>query len=72
MAHQEAGNAEQAQEHLNRANVWTDGALADEKQPPRWERRATFELLREEAESLLGNDDAKAAESDQEPERKEK
>ena len=47
MAHQEAGNAEQAREYLNKANPWTDEVLADEENPPPWNRRATLELLSE-------------------------
>jgi tetratricopeptide (TPR) repeat protein len=56
MAHYAAGNAEQAQEYLNKANQWTDEVLADEASPPAWNRRATLEILRKEAETLLESD----------------
>jgi len=39
-------------------------SFADEENPPRWNRRATLELLRKEAEALLGTDDPESAESD--------
>jgi tetratricopeptide (TPR) repeat protein len=69
MAHHKAGNAEQAREYLNKANQWTDKVLADGQNPPRWNRRATLELLRTEAEALLGTDDEESAENGQEPDR---
>jgi tetratricopeptide (TPR) repeat protein len=53
MAHQEAGNAEQAREYLNKANQWTDRVLADKEKQPAWNRRATLELLRTEAEAMI-------------------
>ena len=68
MAHQKAGNADQAREYLNKANQSTDKALADEENPPAWDRRATLELLRKEAEALLETDVEESAERDQRPE----
>jgi tetratricopeptide (TPR) repeat protein len=68
MAHQKASNAEQPREYLNKANQWTDEVLADEENPPAWNRRATLELLRKEAEALLGTDDDESTESDQQAE----
>ena len=65
MVHKKAGNAEQAREYLNKANQWTGKVLADEENPPRWNRRATLELLRKEAEALLGIAVEESAESDQ-------
>ena len=72
MAHQKAGNAEQAREYLNKANQSTDEVLADEENPPAWNRRATLELLRKEAEALLGTDVEESADSNQKPEGAEK
>jgi tetratricopeptide (TPR) repeat protein len=69
MSHQEAGNAEQAREYLEKANQLTDKVLADEENPPAWNRQATLELLRKEAESLLGTNVAESAESGQKPDR---
>jgi tetratricopeptide (TPR) repeat protein len=54
MAHKKAGNKEQAREYLNRANAWSDVAVVDEADPSPWNRLATLELLRNEAEALLG------------------
>ena len=72
MAHQKAGNVEQAREYLNKANQRTDEEFADKEKPPAWNRRATLELLRKEAEALLGTDDQKSTNSDQKPEGQEK
>jgi tetratricopeptide (TPR) repeat protein len=69
MARQKAGNAEQARDYLNKANQWTDEVLADEEDPPAWNRRATLELLRGEAEALLGGDTHESAESGHKPNR---
>ena len=70
MAHHTVGDAEQAQEYLTKANQWTDEVLADEESPPAWNRRATLELLRNEAETLLKTEDQKPTEDDQELEPK--
>jgi tetratricopeptide (TPR) repeat protein len=80
MAHQKAGNEEQAREYLKKANQWTDEVLANNVHPPAWtrkmtsellwNRRVTLELLRKEAEALLGTDVEESAEGDQEPEPK--
>ena len=72
MAHQKAGNVEQAREYLNKANQSTDEEFADKENPPAWNRRATLELLRKEAEALLGADDPKSAKNDQKSEGEEK
>lgn len=61
MAHRKAGNQEQARAYLNKANQSTDQELADPKNPPPWNRRATLELLRNEAEALLGTDHPKTS-----------
>jgi tetratricopeptide (TPR) repeat protein len=53
MVHKKAGNEDEARLYFSKANDCTDDALADEENPPRWNRRATLELLREEAEELL-------------------
>jgi eukaryotic-like serine/threonine-protein kinase len=53
MAHHRAGEEFQAQACLNRANQFTDLELADQANPPAWERRTTLNLLRREAETLL-------------------
>jgi tetratricopeptide (TPR) repeat protein len=66
MAHKKAGDEEQAREYLKKANAWTDKVLADKTNPPAWNRRATLEILRKEAEALLGPDDEKGA-SEQKP-----
>ena len=72
MAHQKAGNAEQAREYLNKANQSTDEEFADKEKPPAWNRQATLELLRKEAEALLGTDEPKSVKNDQKSEGKEK
>lgn len=65
MAHKKAGNDEKAQEYLNKAKQETDRALADEKHPPPWNRRATLEVLRKEAEALVALPAAPSAPSDE-------
>jgi tetratricopeptide (TPR) repeat protein len=72
MAHQKAGHVEQAREYLNKANQRTDEESADKEKPPPWNRRATLELLRKEAEALLATDDPKSAKDDQKSEGEEK
>ena len=57
MAHKKAGNEEQAKEYLNKATKWADDVLDDKEHPPAWNRRATLEILREEAETLVGTDE---------------
>lgn len=68
MAHQKAGNEDQAREYLNKANQSTDKTLDDEENPPAWNRRATLEILRKEAEALIEPDAPESAGSDQKPE----
>ena len=68
MAHQKEGNKVQAREYVNKANEWTDEVLTDKEHPPAWNRRATLEILRKEAESLVGTDDEVPEDSDQKPE----
>ena len=65
MAQKKAGNDEQARQYLNKANQGTDRELADEKNLPPWNRRATLELLRDEAKTLLAGPAAGARPSDQ-------
>jgi len=72
MAHKKAGNDGQAEEYLKKATKRTDEVLDDKDHPPGWNHRATLELLRKEAEALLGNDDPESAEGDQKPEAEDK
>jgi tetratricopeptide (TPR) repeat protein len=65
MVHKKTGNDEQAREYLDKANAWTDEALADEENPPVWNRRATLELLRKEGEALVAAPDDAPEPSDQ-------
>jgi len=69
LAHKKTGNEEQAREYLSKANQWRDDALADKDNPPAWNRRVALELLRKEAEALVGTDDQQSAASGQKPER---
>ena len=55
MTDHQLGHHDQAANWLQKANAWTDKVLADAKNPPRWNRKATLELLRKEAESLIGS-----------------
>ncbi len=50
MVHKKVGNEEKAREYLEKANQATRESLADKENPPVWNRRATLELLRKEAE----------------------
>ena len=59
MAHQKAGDAEQAQQYLQKANEDAERALGDQQNSPPWNRKLTLELLRKEAEGVLS--DAKDA-----------
>jgi tetratricopeptide (TPR) repeat protein len=68
MAHHEAGHAERTREYMKKANQWTDKALAEEDNPAPWNRRATLEIFRKEAKTLLGSDAKEAAKNGQEPE----
>jgi tetratricopeptide (TPR) repeat protein len=72
MTHQKAGDTEQAQEYLQKANEDTERVLADPQNPPPWNRKLTLELLRKEAESVVGvpQDVAPVSETNKEPERK--
>jgi hypothetical protein len=54
MTHHRLGNLEEARAALEKANELTKAELADEKNPPAWNRRLTLELLQKEAEALLG------------------
>ena len=69
MAHKKAGNDRQAPEYLNKANQWTDEVRADRENPATWNRRATLEILRKEAESIVRIDDQQPPDSDQEPQK---
>jgi len=55
MTHHALGNADAAGEWLEKANDWTDQVLTDEENPPLWNRKLTLELLRDEANSLIGS-----------------
>ncbi|MFC1596542.1 protein kinase [Planctomycetota bacterium] len=63
MAHKAAGQDQQARDCLAKANQWADKVLADEENPPAWNRRETLKLLREEAEGLIDVDDPQSTES---------
>jgi tetratricopeptide (TPR) repeat protein len=65
MACQKTGSEEQARVFLNKANQWTDEVLADKEKPGAWGLRATLEILRKEAEALVGTDDQESADNDQ-------
>jgi len=67
MVHKKGGNEAHARQYLNKANEWTADVFGDEKNLPVWDRRATWELLRKEAEALLGTDDQESADNDQKP-----
>jgi WD40 repeat protein/serine/threonine protein kinase/tetratricopeptide (TPR) repeat protein len=58
MAHQRRGQDEEAKKWFNKAVEYTDLVLAEEKRPGGdsllWNRRLTLQLLRAEAEELLG------------------
>ena len=54
MAHAKVGHEEQARQYLDKANAWTEKVLDDDENLPPWNRRATLELFRKEAGSLLG------------------
>jgi tetratricopeptide (TPR) repeat protein len=64
MAHKKAGHDEQAREYLNKAKQRTE-ELAEKQDPLPWNRRATLELLRVEAETLLAAPAAAPEPSDQ-------
>ena len=51
MAHHRQGNAELARSYLDKATEWAEQEIADK---PAWNRKLTLELLRKEAESLIG------------------
>ena len=53
MAYRTTGNDQGAQEALNKANQSMDQELAGKPDQISWNRRATLELLRKEAEALL-------------------
>jgi serine/threonine protein kinase/tetratricopeptide (TPR) repeat protein len=69
MAYHKAGNAEQAREYLAKANAWTHQSLTAEKNGFRWHRLATLELLRKEAEIVLGIDVDESAGGRRDPDR---
>jgi tetratricopeptide (TPR) repeat protein len=56
MTHQALGNAEEAKRWLKQANESTEKALVNTEAPPPWNRRLTLELLRNEANGLIGDD----------------
>ncbi len=58
LAHHNRGDAEQARQWLDRANQETEEVLADVENPPAWNRRATLERFRKEANALLAGVDA--------------
>ena len=68
MAHKAAGQDQEAREYLAKANAWTDKVLADEENPPPWNRRETLKLLREEAEGLIEGANQETGEGAPEPE----
>jgi hypothetical protein len=45
-----------ARESLTEAIKLADAALNDETKPPAWNRKLTLQLLRKEAESLIGDE----------------
>jgi tetratricopeptide (TPR) repeat protein len=55
MAQHQAGHRDEARSNLEKANVRTTRALDDQENPLPWNRRLTLELLRHEAEELLGD-----------------
>ncbi|HUE70179.1 MAG TPA: protein kinase [Pirellulaceae bacterium] len=54
MAHHRLGHAEDAEEWLATANAQTNRESKDADNPPAWNRKLTLELLRAEAEELIG------------------
>jgi tetratricopeptide (TPR) repeat protein len=60
MAHHKLGHDAEAKKWLNKANDWTDKALAEHEEGTAtvaWNRRLTLKLFREEAEGTTGKDD---------------
>ncbi len=55
MAHHQAGHPDESRSYLEKANAWTTRTLDDPIDPLPWNRRLTLELLRHEAEKLLGD-----------------
>ena len=51
MAHHRQGNDDESREYLEQATTWTEREIADK---PAWNRKLTLELLRKEADSLIG------------------
>jgi len=51
MAHHRQGNADEAREYLEQATARAEQEISDK---PAWNRKLTLELLRKEAESLIG------------------
>jgi superkiller protein 3 len=54
LTHHSLEHAETAKDYLAKANARTDQELAHKDNPPVWNRRVTLELLRKEAEALIG------------------
>ena len=53
MAHQRKGDAAEARRWLDKAQKWMEQETQDSRNPA-WNRRLTLQLLRREAEQLLG------------------
>ena len=68
LAHKAAGQDKEAREYLAKANAWMEKVLADEEDPPAWNRRETLKLLREEAEGLIEKGNQETGEGVPEPE----
>jgi Flp pilus assembly protein TadD len=56
LAHQKVGHAEEARKWLTKAQHWLDQMQADQTEAAKypWYRRLTWQILRAEAESLIG------------------
>ena len=69
MAHQAAGERGQARQWLDKANEWTDKALAEHADGTAtlpWNRKLTLELFRREAESMIESDAGESSEESNE------
>lgn len=53
MTHRALGDNDQAQSWLKKANAWMEQVVANQEDPPTWNRRLTLKLLRAEAENLI-------------------
>jgi tetratricopeptide (TPR) repeat protein len=61
MTNHALGHAEEAAQWLKQANDASDKVLSDQDHPPLWNRKLTLELLRNEANALLGPADSGGA-----------